>query len=375
MIYLDNAATTLPDPQVVETVAETLRSYPGNPSSLHGPGRAAHRLLHSCRKTVANALGAEAKSLYFTSGGTESNNWALCGAVHAMRHRGRHIISTAIEHDAVLAPLRDLTDRGYELTLLKPEKTGQISSETLAEALRPDTVLVSMMLVNNETGAILPVSELAETVRKHTAALFHADAVSAFCKIPFTAPALGVDLLSVSAHKLHGPKGVGALWIRPSLNFPPLFWGGGQEENLRAGTEPLHNIAGFAKAVALMQESRDDIHAHLQALSGYLRENLPIAIPAVQFLPQGAPHIVSLSLPGTQSEVLMNDLDRRGIYISHAAACKRGAQSHVLTAMGLPKDVISGTIRVSFSRHNSRQDVDALIRALQDAKKKLFPSR
>jgi len=372
MIYLDNAATTLPDPQVIAVITETLSQYPGNPSSLHKLGREANRLLTSCRETILASLGGEGR-LVFTSGGTESNNWAIAGALHLMRHRGRHIVSTAIEHDAVLSPLRELADRGYEVTLLQPDAFGQISPDDLARALREDTALVSIMQVNNETGAILPISEMAQIVDAHSNALFHTDAVQAFGKIPVHPSALGVDLLSISAHKLHGPRGIGTLWIRNSVKLPPFLRGGGQENGLRSGTEALHNIAGFAKAVSLSMAELSETTAHLEGLQIYLREKLPASLPFVRFLPQGAPHIVSLSLPGAKSEVLMNALDGQDIYLSHASACKRGGRSHVLSAMGLPADVIDGTLRVSFSRETSLADLDALITALTMACNTLFP--
>ena len=374
MIYLDNAATTLPDPQVVETITETLSLYPGNPSSLHKLGREANRLLASCRETILGSLGGDG-ALIFTSGGTESNNWAIQGALHLMRHKGRHIVSTAIEHDAVLAPLRELADRGYEVTLLQPDALGRISPDDLADALREDTALVSIMHVNNETGAVLPIREMAEIVRTRSHALFHTDAVQAFGKMPLHAADLGVDLLSISAHKLHGPRGVGVLWIRDAVRLPPLLRGGGQEGGLRSGTETLHNIAGFAKAAELSMARLSETSAHLEALQAYLREKLPLALPRVRFLPRGAPHIVSLSIPGTKSEVLMNLLDSQDIYLSHASACKRGGRSHVLSAMGLPADVIDGTLRVSFSQETSLADLDVLITALTAACDTLFPRR
>jgi len=372
MIYLDNAATTWPDPEVVRVMTETLNNCSGNPSSLHGPGRAAARVLTVSRETVAKALGVGI--VYFTSGGTESINWAIQGALHVKRHKGRHIIATAVEHDAVLAPLRELANAGYEVTLLAPDKSGQISPDALVNALRPDTALVSVMLVNNETGTIFPVQEMVRLVREHSSALFHTDAVQAFCKIPFTATDLGIDLLSVNAHKLHGPKGVGALWVRNGLTLPPLLKGGGQEAGLRSGTEALHNIAGFAKAVELAAARFEETTAHLNALQACIREALPTAVPKARFLPGGAPHIVSLSLPGAKSEVLMNFLDRQDIAVSHASACKRGGRSHVLSALGLPNDVIDGTLRVSFSRDTAFEDVDCFVRALAEASITLFPS-
>jgi len=374
MIYFDNAATTPPSPEVVEEIAKTLGDYPGNLSSLHELGRSAAKKLDACREIVAGVLGTAPQSLYFTSGGTESVNWAIDGTLHVMRHRGRHIIASATEHDAVLAPLKALSDRGYVITLLPPDSGGLVSPSALADALRDDTALVSVMLVNNETGAIQPIRELADLTHSRSPALFHADAIQGLCKISFTAETLGADLISVSAHKLHGPKGVGALWVRPGLHFPPLIRGGGQEGHLRAGTEALHNIAGFAKAVELASASFDETYSHLQSLQTYLRTALSQRIPSVRFLPQGAPHIVSLSIPGTKSEVVMNYLDSQDIAVSHASACKRGERSHVLTAMGLPNEIIDGTIRVSFSKYNTVQEVDLLIQGLADAKDMLFPA-
>ncbi|MCL2827171.1 MAG: cysteine desulfurase [Oscillospiraceae bacterium] len=374
MIYFDNAATTLPSSEVIEEMAKTLRDFPGNPSSLHELGRAAAKKLDACREIVARALGSESQSLTFTSGGTESVNWAICGALHAMRHRGRHIIAGAIEHDAVLAPLKALSDRGYEITLLPPDSTGLISPLALADALRDDTALVSVMLANNETGAIQPIRELADFTHTHSPALFHTDAIQGLCKLNFTAETLGADLISISAHKLHGPKGVGGLWIRPGLHVSPLIRGGGQERNLRSGTEALHNIAGFAKAVELATASFKETSTQLQALQTHLRTTLPQRIPNAHFLPLGAPHIVSVSLPDTKSEVIMNYLDSQNIAVSHASACKRGERSHVLTAMGLSNEIIDGTIRVSFSKYNTVQEVDLLIQGLTDAKDMLFPA-
>jgi len=372
MIYLDNAATTLPDPAVTAVVAEVLVTLPGNPSSLHALGREANRRLAEYRAIILNALG-KTGTLTFTSGGTESNHWALNGALHLMRHRGRHIVATAIEHDAVLAPLKALGEAGYEVTLLTPDRFGQVSLECLDAALRPDTALVSVMLVNNETGAVLPVQKMAALTHANSSALFHTDAVQGFGKVPCRADELGVDLLSLSAHKLHGPKGVGALWVADSLTLPPLFRGGGQEGGLRSGTEPLHNIAGFAKAVELAMARLDETTGHLDTLQRHLREYLPKAVPTVRFLPQGAPHIVSLSLSGYKSEVVMNFLDSQGIAVSHASACKRGGRSHVLAAMGLPNDVIDGTLRVSFSKNTTVAELDCLIAALKEATATLFP--
>ena len=369
MIYLDNASTTKPHPEVVKCMQETLDAHFANPSSTHSPGRASAGMLSCARSSILDALGGKG-NLFFTSGATEANNWAIQAALHKKRHQGKHIIATAIEHDSVLAPLKQLESEGYRVTLLHPATL----LSALNDALSDDTVLVVAMLTNNETGAILPIAEMVKLVREKSQAFFFTDAVQAFCKIPFSPMELGVDFLSVSAHKLRGPRGVGALWTRPDLTISPFLRGGGQEDGLRSGTEALHNIVGFAKAVELGQAHFAETTAHLNSLQTYLREAFPKSLPEVTFLPQGAPHIVSLSLPNYKSEVLMNFLDSKGIFVSHASACKRGGRSHVLTAMGLAPKIADGTLRISFSDETNTQELDVFISALTEAQKTLFPS-
>ena len=368
MIYLDNASTTKPYPDVIKHMQNVLETQFANPSSTHLLGRDAAELLSRARSSILDALGVNG-NLYFTSGATEANNWAIQAAVHKKRHQGKHIIATAIEHDSVLAPLKQLESDGYRLTLIHP---ATLLSD-LKDALCEDTVLVAAMLTNNETGAILPIAEMVQLVRERSQALFFTDAVQAFCKIPFSPAQLGVDFLSVSAHKLHGPRGAGALWTKSDLSISPFLRGGGQENGLRSGTEALHNIAGFAKAVTLGQAHLIEKTTHFNALQAYLRKTLPNTLPEVVFLPQGAPHIVSLSLPNYKSEVLMNFLDSKGVFVSHASACKRGGRSHVLTAMGLAPKIADGTLRISFSYETSIQELDIFIKTLAEAKNTLFP--
>jgi len=364
-IYLDNAATTPTAPEVSEAVCDVLSTCWGNPSSLHKPGREAAGLLTSARETVAEALGAPPHELFFTSGGTEANCWAILGTAHRMRRRGKHVITTAIEHDAVLSPFKLLETQGFEVTYLTPGKSD--FPTLLKSALRDDTVLVSAMLVNNETGEILPVREMAKIVHAKGNAVFHTDAVQGFLKIPFTASALGADLVTVSAHKIHGPKGIGGLWIKKGVKPEPMILGGGQESGLRAGTEPLHNIVGFAKAAELAKAQMSESTARLTEFQARVRQTLSTTLPHAEILPMGAPHIMSISLPGYKSQVIMNYLDGKGVYVSNSSACKKGGRSHVLEAMGLPQKIIDGTIRVSFSRYNTLEDVDIFCDTLREA--------
>ena len=354
-------------------MADSLATHFANPSSTHTAGRISAKLLASARLNITNALGGGG-NVYFTSGGTESNNWAIQAAIHKNRHKGKHIITTAIEHDSVLTPLKQLESEGYRVTVLSPDTKGHITTKQLKDALCEDTVLVAIMLVNNETGGILPIADMVKLVKAHSSALFFTDAVQAFCKIPCSPLALGVDFLSVSAHKIHGPKGSGALWVKDDLHICPMLLGGGQEQGLRSGTESLHNIMGFSTAVTLALENFDANTKHLYALQAYLRTKLAEVMPHVLCLPMGAPHIFSLSLPGYKSEVLMNFLDAKDILLSHASACKRGGRSHVLSAMGLSPKVIDGTLRVSFSYETTQADLDTFVAALSSAEQSLFPS-
>ncbi len=360
----------------------------GNPSSTHIMGRRAKAALDQARKNVAGGLSADVSELFFTSGGTEADNWAVFSGAEAMSRRGRHIISTLIEHDAVKKPLALLETRGWEITYLAPDKSGSITSEAFASALRTDTVLASVMLVNNETGAINPIEEMTREIkRRNLPTLFHTDAVQGFMKIPFTAKSLGADMISLSAHKIHGPKGVGALYIRKGLRLPPLLYGGGQERDMRSGTEALPAIAGFGEAVSLASGERETTAAAVREVYNYtvslLRDMLPEALilsprdyhsPGKKSLPgeQSSPFILSLSLPGYKSEVLMNYLEAEGICVAKSSACKKGARSHVLEAMKLQNAVIDGALRISFSKYSTKEEAAYFVQKLTDAAEKLF---
>ena len=375
MIYLDHAATTPLPEAVADTMYDVLRHQFGNPSAQYPLGREAKELVEEARRTIAGALGGQPSALHFTSCGTESDNWAIRAAAWQGRHTGRHIITTAVEHSAVLEPCRQLEQEGYEVTYLKPDRTGHISAGQVAEALREDTVLVSVMLVNNETGCLFPVADIARLLKERgSRALLHCDAVQGFLKVPCAPAGWGVDLMSLSAHKIGGPKGIGALYVRPDLrNLRPLLAGGGQEEGLRSGTEATAQIAGFAKAVELRWDHLEDKLHHMAEVKAYAVEKLT-AIPDLQIIGDGkAPHVLSVSMAGWPSQNVVNDLGSQGICISAGSACHRGQLSHVYRAMGLDKKTAAGVLRVSFGPETTKEEIDALAKALKAHRDTRFP--
>ena len=372
--YLDNAATTPVRPEAARAALEAMTEGWGNPSARYALGARAAGQLKQWRAQVAAGLGCRPEEVFFTSCGTESDNWAIEAAVELGRRKGKHIITTAIEHAAVLEPCRALERRGYEVTYLKPGRDGAIDPGAAAAALREDTVLVSMMLVNNELGTILPVAEAARAIRAAGCpALLHCDAVQGFLKVPFTPEELGVDLLSISGHKIHAPKGVGALYVRRGLKLPPLIRGGGQEEGLRSGTEATGQIAALAAAVEAGRATLEEDLRHMADLRAYAEERLTAAVPGLRVLTRGgAPHILPITLPGYKSEVVVRFLSDRGIYVSSGSACHKGRPSHVFAALNLPKGERDGVLRVSFSYDTGREDVDALAQGLEEASRQLF---
>ena len=372
--YLDNAATTPVRPEAAQAALEAMTEGWGNPSSQYALGKQAADRMKGWRADLAGALGCGPEEVYFTSCGSESDNWAISGALECNRRAGKHIITTAIEHAAVLEPIKALERQGYEVTYLQPDRRGRIDPAQAAAALRPDTALVSMMLVNNELGAVLPVKEVAQAIKRAGCpALLHCDAVQGFLKVPFTPRELGVDLLSVSGHKIHAPKGVGALYVRKGVRLSPLIRGGGQEGGYRSGTEATSQIAAFAAAARLGAVSFREDAARMAELKAYAIDRLAREIPEAEVLvPDGAPHILPISLPGYKSEVVVRFLSDRGVYLSSGSACHRGRPSHVFAALKLPKALLDGALRVSFSYDTSREDVDALMDGLKGAKEQLF---
>ena len=366
MIYLDHAATTPVPQEVADAMYQVLTEQFGNPSAQYGLGLDMKKRVESWRQTVAAAMGCDAKQLYFTSCGTEGDNWAITAAVWQNRHLGRHIVTTAVEHSAVLECCRWLEQQGCEVTYLAPDKNGDITAEQVLDAVRPDTAVVSVMMVNNELGNVYPIADIAKGLAaRNPKTLLHTDAVQGFLKIPFQAGRLGADFISVSAHKIGGPKGIGAMYIGPRVRNPkPLLAGGGQEGGLRSGTEATAQIAGFAKAVELRCDGLTDKLAHMADIKRYAAEKLS-AIPDCQLIGDGtAPHILSASLVGWPSENMVSDLGSQGICISAGSACHRGKPSHVVAALHLPKKTAGGVIRLSFGPETTEADIDACAEAL-----------
>lgn len=375
MIYLDHAATTPVPKAVADAMYEVLTGQFGNPSSRYPMGQEAKQLVEGCRSVIAKALGCQSKNLYFTSCGTESDNWAIQAAVWQGRHNGRHIITTAVEHSAVLESCKWLEKQGWEVTYLQPDKDGNIHVEQVENALREDTVLVTMMLVNNETGCLFPVKETAQLLKaKKSKALLHSDAVQGFMKVDCDPVGWGVDMMSLSAHKIGGPKGIGALYIADSFrNVRPLLPGGGQESGLRSGTEATAQIAGFAKAVELRSEHLAQKLRHTAEIKEYCREKL-LTIPGMVSVGNGtAPHILSMALSGYPSANIVTDLGEKGICISAGSACHRGKSSHVVSTLGLDKRTAAGVIRISFSPDTTKEDIDTLCAALKEHQASRFP--
>ena len=372
MHYLDNSATTRVCPEAAQAALAAMTDCFGNPSSTYTLGREAKKLLDKSRKQVSDALGCAPGELVFTSCGSESDNWAFLGGAEAMKRRGKHVISSLVEHDAVRKSLDELEARGFEVTRLKPEKDGSVSPEAVLAALREDTVLVTLMLVNNETGGVTDIASVAKGLRaRGSSALLHTDAVQGFLKVPFSAKSLGADLISVSGHKIHAPKGVGALYIRQGLRLKPFILGGGQEEGRRAGTEAVPQIAAFGEACRIGKSGMSENIRRMAALKQELLEELRAGIPELGWVESAAPHILSVSLPGWRSEVLMNFLEAREIYVSKSSACKKGGRSHVLEAIGLDARAIDGALRIGLSRMSTEEDILALVRGLLDARASL----
>lgn len=374
-IYMDNAATT----RVTEPVFEAMRPYFceifGNPSSVHAFGREARKAVEQARRQVAAALGARAGEIYFTGSGTEADNWALRGAAYAQKARGRHIITTQIEHHAVLHAAEQLEKEGFEVTYLPVDGDGVVSLEALEKALRPDTTLVSIMAANNEIGAIQPIREAAKLAKAH-GALFHTDAVQAIGCVPIDVKADGIDLLSLSGHKFHAPKGVGALYIRSGVKLQRLIYGGAQEKTQRGGTENVASIVGMGKAIELAMESMESRNAYVSGLRDRLIEGILRRIPETRLNGHRTQRLsgnVNVSIRYIEGEALLLSLDMKGIAGSSGSACTSGSldPSHVLLAIGLPHEIAHGSLRLSLSEENTAEEVDYTIDALVEIVERL----
>ena len=368
-VYLDHNATTPMHPDVLAAMLPYLSERFGNPSSVHGWGREARQALEAARQTVALALGARDKDcVVFTGSGTEADNLALRGVLEAQRERGRHLIVSAVEHHAVLHTAEHLARLGWEVTRLRVDSGGLLDPDDLRRAIRADTILVSLMHSNNETGVLFPIREAARVCRER-GVLFHTDAIQSFGKLPVDVEALDVDLLSISGHKIRGPKGIGALYIRRGTQMLPLLTGGWQERSRRGGTENVAGAVGLARAAEIALQDLEDAGRRLADLRDRLEEGLAGAIPGVirnGHSIQRLPHVSSLAFPGAEAESLVLALDLDGIGVSSGAACSSGATeaSHVLEAMGLPPEVVGSAIRFSFGRGTTSEDIEHVLAVL-----------
>ena len=366
-VYLDNSATTKPCPGARKRLLEAVDLLWGNPSSLHQKGLEAQLLLEGARAFIAKCLSCRESELYFTSGGTESNNLAVFGAAKAMRHKGKRIVVSSVEHPSVSRAFDKLESDGFTVVRLPVDRFGVVPVEEIENAVDESTVLVSMMAVNNELGSVEPVEALSRIVKeKHSPALIHVDAVQAFGKLPLNVKKLGVDLMSVSAHKIHGTKGAGALFVKDSVHLAPHIFGGGQEKNVRPGTEPLPAIAAFfgaaeeldiKKSLPAVTALRDGFVKKLSALDGVVINSGADALP----------YIVNISLPGRPAEAVLNFLSSKGIYVSSGSACAKGRRSPTLTAAGLESERVNSSLRISLSRFTTEDELDFCLEGIEEA--------
>lgn len=378
-VYLDNSATTKPLTEVIDYVSKTLTNNYGNPSSLHNKGLAAEKIIKEARNLIAAYLKTDPEEIYFTSGGTEANNLAIRGVCHNYSNRGKHIITTEVEHPSVKETFLALEQEGFEVTFLKTDQQGYISIDKLSQTIREDTILVSIIHINNELGTIHPISKIAEIIKKsNLKTFFHVDTVQSFGKVVLLPDDWGIDLLTISAHKIHGPKGIGALYVKKGINLKAQILGGGQENGLRSGTENIPGIAGFIPALKKLPEYTVEKPYDLTTnkLKKYFIEKIAKKCPTAHINSprEGAPHIVSISFPGARGEVLVHSLENEGIFVSTGSAChsKSHEKSHVLRAIKLPQEVIDGTIRISFSRYNTREEIDYAISKINEQLKLYF---
>ena len=370
-IYLDNSATTKVCDGAIDAVNLALKKSWHNPSSLYRRGMEAEMLITAARKSVANFLECEMEEIFFTSGGTESNNTAIFSVLEHLKKRGKRIVTTTIEHPSVKNPIKKAEENGFEVVRLKPNAQGKITEEQLKNAITPDTILVSVMYVNNETGAIQPVECIKPIIKaQNSPALFHCDAVQAFGKMEVNPKKLGIDLMSISGHKIHAPKGVGVLFKSNKVHIPPFLFGGGQEKGFRSGTESVPLISAFGAAVNEINLKND--YLYIEELQSYGKAKLSELSGVVFNSPEDAlPHIINISVLGYRSEILLHFLEADGILVSSGSACSKGATSSVLTEMGKTTDYADSAIRISLSRYNEKSHFDALIDSLQKAQNKL----
>ena len=367
LIYLDNAATTKTAPEVVEAMLPYFTEYYGNPSSVYSFAAQNKEVITQQREIIANALGAKTEEIYFTAGGSESDNWALKATAEAYGNKGKHIITTKIEHHAILHSAEYLEKRGYEVTYLDVDEYGVVKLDDLKAAIRPDTILISVMFANNEIGTIQPIKEIGEIAHEH-GILFHTDAVQAFGQVPINVDECHIDMLSASGHKLNGPKGIGFLYIRKGVKLRSFVHGGAQERKRRAGTENVPGIAGLGKAAELIYENHEEKIAHIREIKDHFIKRVMEEIPDVKDNSGDAPHVASISFLGVRSEVLLHALEEREIYVSAGSACSSNKPevSGTLKGIGLTKEYYESTLRFSFSIFNTVEEADICVEALKE---------
>lgn len=374
-VYLDNAATTMPFPEVRDIMMETMEKEYGNPSSMHMKGVDAEKYVKQARKIIARSMKVDEKEIIFTSGGTEANNQALIGTALANIRKGKHIITTKIEHASVHNPLLFLEEQGFRISFVSVDENGYVNMEELLNEICDDTILISIMYVNNEIGTLEDISSIGKAVKqKKTDVLFHVDAIQAFGKFKIFPKKSEIDLLSVSGHKIHGPKGIGFLYIKDKTKIKPYIYGGGQQNGFRSGTENVPGIAGLGKAVELIYKNHEEKQNTLYELKEYFVEQLKqiedVAVNGISNISirDTAPHVVSVTAHGIRSEVLLHALEDKGVYVSSGSACSSNhpALSGTLQAIGLDKKAIEGTIRFSFSVFTTKEDLDFAIAALKE---------
>ncbi len=369
--YLDNSATTRAFNEVAELVSRLMTEEYGNPSSVHHLGTVSGNRLFDAREIIAGTLKVDPTEIIFTSGGTESDNMALIGTARALSWRGKHIITSAIEHPAILETCAYLEKEGFEITYLPVDERGVVRIEDLKKSLRPDTILVSVMFVNNEIGAVQPIEEIGRTIKAFGPDIvFHVDAVQGYGKFRIRPRSMNIDLLSVSGHKIHGPKGVGFLYVKKGSKITPICYGGGQQKGMRSGTENVPGIAGMALAASMCYENFDEKIKKLYELKKYLMEELTKRIGDIRLngpaCEDGAPHIVSLSIRGLAAETVLNMLSSKEIYVSAGSACTSNNPhvSDTLKAIGLDKDLLESTIRISMSVETTKEEIDYFLDTL-----------
>ena len=366
-IYLDNSATTKVCDVACEKAIYMMSTNYGNPSSLHSKGLNAENVLDDAREIIAKKICAEAKEIYFTSGGTEANNLAVIGTCKKLKSRGNKIVTTALEHSSVIESTQEMEKEGFEVVYVAPGKDGKISEQALSDAIDERTILVSVMMVNNETGARQPVESVKRIIKeKNSSALFHVDAVQAFCKTDVNVKKIQCDLMSITAHKIHGPKGVGALFVSKNAKIKPILFGGEQQKKIRPGTESTPLIAAFAAAVSM-----DSAESTIENLRQYCMQKITAIPEIVLNSPTDSVGVLNFSVPGIKSETLLHFLSEKNIFVSSSSACAKGKKSYVLKSMGLDDNVIDSAIRVSFSRYNTTEDIDSLLDEIQRAQTQL----